>query len=158
VCHSKQVEPLMNSGILNSITRLHLVGYLSWVKTNLFKSAYLRYTLTIYTALFPVTLKFNKHCMCYSLTCSEQPTARQPTPCCYVSRYIYIRLSSQKYLSLTKSVVIRCMAILLLYISCSYSIIVYKVPTMFLLQPLWQAHFGFDSLLLQKTCQYLWEF
>jgi hypothetical protein len=26
--------PLMNSGIINSITRLHLVGYLSWLKMN----------------------------------------------------------------------------------------------------------------------------
>jgi hypothetical protein len=27
VCHSKHVEPSMNGGIINSITRLHLVGY-----------------------------------------------------------------------------------------------------------------------------------
>jgi hypothetical protein len=31
VCRSKHVEPLMNGGIINSITRLHLVGYLSWI-------------------------------------------------------------------------------------------------------------------------------
>jgi hypothetical protein len=28
----KHVEPLINGGIINSITRLHLVGYLSCVK------------------------------------------------------------------------------------------------------------------------------
>jgi hypothetical protein len=27
VCRSKHVEPSMNGGIINSITRLHLVGY-----------------------------------------------------------------------------------------------------------------------------------
>jgi hypothetical protein len=31
VCRLEHVEPLMNGGIINSITRLHLVGYLSWV-------------------------------------------------------------------------------------------------------------------------------
>ena len=30
VCRSKHVEPLMNAGIVNSITRLHLVGYFYW--------------------------------------------------------------------------------------------------------------------------------
>jgi hypothetical protein len=31
VCRSKLVEPSMNWGIINYITRLHLVGYLHWV-------------------------------------------------------------------------------------------------------------------------------
>jgi hypothetical protein len=31
VCRSKHVEPLMNGGIINSVTRLHLVGYFYWV-------------------------------------------------------------------------------------------------------------------------------
>jgi hypothetical protein len=31
VCRLKHVEPLINGGIINSITRLHLVGYFSWV-------------------------------------------------------------------------------------------------------------------------------
>jgi hypothetical protein len=31
VYRSKHIEPLMNGGIINSITRLHLVGYFSWV-------------------------------------------------------------------------------------------------------------------------------
>ena len=30
VCRSKHVELLMNGGIINSITRLHLDGYFSW--------------------------------------------------------------------------------------------------------------------------------
>jgi len=30
VCHSKHVEPSINFGIINSITRLHLVGYFYW--------------------------------------------------------------------------------------------------------------------------------
>jgi hypothetical protein len=30
VCRSKHVEPSMNGGIMNSITRLHLVGYFFW--------------------------------------------------------------------------------------------------------------------------------
>jgi hypothetical protein len=30
VCRSKHVEPSINFGIINSITRLHLVGYLYW--------------------------------------------------------------------------------------------------------------------------------
>jgi hypothetical protein len=30
VCRSKHVEPSMNGGIINYITRLQLVGYLSW--------------------------------------------------------------------------------------------------------------------------------
>jgi hypothetical protein len=29
VCHSKHVKPSNNGGIINSITRLHLVGYFS---------------------------------------------------------------------------------------------------------------------------------
>ena len=31
VCRSKHVEPSMNGGIINSITRLHLVSYFYWV-------------------------------------------------------------------------------------------------------------------------------
>jgi len=31
VCRSKHVEPSMNGGIINSIARLHLVGYFYWV-------------------------------------------------------------------------------------------------------------------------------
>ena len=31
VCRSKHVEPSMNSGIINSVTKLHLVGYFYWV-------------------------------------------------------------------------------------------------------------------------------
>jgi hypothetical protein len=31
VCRSKHVEPSLNSGMVNSITRLHLVGYFTWV-------------------------------------------------------------------------------------------------------------------------------
>ena len=31
VCRSKHVEPSINFGIINSITRLHLVGYFYWV-------------------------------------------------------------------------------------------------------------------------------
>jgi hypothetical protein len=31
VCCSKHVEPSMNSGIINSVTKLHLVGYFYWV-------------------------------------------------------------------------------------------------------------------------------
>lgn len=60
--------------------------------------------------------------MCCRLTCSEQPTARQPITCCYINRYKYISLLTQKYLSLTRSVVIRCTALLLMYISHSYKI------------------------------------
>jgi hypothetical protein len=38
VCCSKHVEPLMNVGIINSITRMHLVGYLSWFVKSKFHS------------------------------------------------------------------------------------------------------------------------
>jgi len=31
VCRSKHVEPSMNGGIINSVARLHLVGYFYWV-------------------------------------------------------------------------------------------------------------------------------
>ena len=31
VCRSKHVEPSMNGGIINSVTRFHLVGYFCWV-------------------------------------------------------------------------------------------------------------------------------
>jgi len=31
VYRSKHVEPLMNGGIINSVTRLHLVGCLYWI-------------------------------------------------------------------------------------------------------------------------------
>jgi len=31
VYRSKHVEPLMNGGIINSVTRLHLVGYFYWI-------------------------------------------------------------------------------------------------------------------------------
>jgi hypothetical protein len=34
VCRLKHVEPLMNGGIINSITRVHVVGYFSWVCTS----------------------------------------------------------------------------------------------------------------------------
>jgi len=30
ICRSKHVEPSANSGIINSVTRLHLVGYFYW--------------------------------------------------------------------------------------------------------------------------------
>ena len=31
VCHSKHVKPSINFGIINSITKMHLVGYFYWV-------------------------------------------------------------------------------------------------------------------------------
>jgi len=31
VYRSKHVEPLMNGGIINSVPRLHLVGYFYWI-------------------------------------------------------------------------------------------------------------------------------
>jgi hypothetical protein len=37
VCRSKQVEPSINFGIINFITRLHLVGYFYWFNMSLFK-------------------------------------------------------------------------------------------------------------------------
>jgi len=43
VCRSKHLEPSMNGGIINSITRLHLVGYFYWV---------IRYTLKTGTCRF----------------------------------------------------------------------------------------------------------
>jgi len=32
VCRSKHVQPSINVGIINSITRLHLVGYFYWFR------------------------------------------------------------------------------------------------------------------------------
>ena len=50
VCRSKHVEPPINFGIINSITRLHLVGYFYWFYISKLRPTFLNYVRETVTA------------------------------------------------------------------------------------------------------------
>ena len=58
VCRSKHVEPLMNGGIINSVTRLHLVGYFYWIILRCTDPWILNPQIYIFIKIRPVETEF----------------------------------------------------------------------------------------------------